>query len=127
MATIGYARTSTREQEAGLQAQIRDLVAAGCAERDIYTEQVSSVHERPVLDLLRRCILRPGDVLVVTRLDRLARSARDTPAIAEELGQRGVTLKIFDPAMTIEPLGSGRSRASRYYVATATKRMFPPA
>ena len=46
MAIIGYARTSTREQEAGLQAQIRDLIAAGCAERDIYTEQVSSVRER---------------------------------------------------------------------------------
>ena len=105
MATIGYARTSTRDQEAGLQAQIRDLIAAGCAERDIYTEQASSVRERPELDLLRRRILRLGDELVVTRLDRLARSARDTLALAEELGQRGVTLRILDPAMTIEPLG----------------------
>src|SRR4051794_27248957 len=112
MATFGYARTSTRDQEAGLQAQIRDLIAAGCSERDIYTEQASSVRERPELDLLRRRILRPGDELVVTRLDRLARSARDTLALAEELGQRGVTLKILDPAMTIEPPGSGRSRAS---------------
>src|SRR3954468_19563473 len=49
MATLGYARTSTRDQEAGLQAQIRDLIAAGCAERDIYTEQASSVRERPEL------------------------------------------------------------------------------
>src|SRR4051794_20710902 len=105
MATLGYARTSTRDQEAGLQAQIRDLISTGCAERDIYTEQVSSVRERPELDLLRRRILRPGDALVVTRLDRLARSARDTLAIAEELGQRGVTLRILDPAMTIEPPG----------------------
>jgi DNA invertase Pin-like site-specific DNA recombinase len=112
MAVIGYARTSTRDQEAGLQAQIRDLIAAGCAERDIYTEQASSVRERPELDLLRRRILRPGDELVVTRLDRLARSARDTLAIAEEFGARGVTLKILDPAMTIEPPGSGRNRAS---------------
>src|SRR5215213_8246120 len=112
MAILGYARTSTRDQEAGLQAQIRDLIATGCAERDIYTEQASSVRERPELDLLRRRILRPGDELVVTRLDRLARSARDTLALAEELGQRGVTLKILDPAMTIEPPGSGRSSAS---------------
>src|SRR4051812_8818738 len=89
-----YARTSTRDQEAGLQAQIRDLIAAGCAERDIYTEQASSVREWPELDLLRRRTLRPGDKLVVTRLDRLARSARNTLALAEELGQRGVTLKI---------------------------------
>src|SRR3954463_3564599 len=103
MAIIGYARTSTREQEAGLQAQIRDLIAAGCAERDIYTEQVSSVREGPELDLLRRRILRPRDELVVTRLDRQARSARDTLAIAEELGARGVMLRILDPAMTIEP------------------------
>src|ERR1051325_8951149 len=112
MATIGYARTYTVEQKAGLDAQIRDLMAAGCAERDIYTEQASSVRERPELDLLRRRILRPGDDLVVTRLDRLARSARDTLALAEEFGQRGATLKILDPAMTIEPPGSGRSRAS---------------
>src|SRR3954452_535376 len=99
MATIGYARTSTREQEAGLQAQIRDLITVGCAERDIYTEQASSVRERPELDLLRRRMLRLGDELIVTRLDRLARSARDTLAIAEELGARGVTLKILDLAM----------------------------
>src|SRR4051812_30803313 len=112
MATLGYARTSTRDQEAGLQAQIRDLIAAGCAGRDIHTEQASSVRQRPELDLLRRRILRPGDDLVVTRLDRLARSARDTLALAEEFGQRGVMLKILDPAMTIEPPGSGRSRAS---------------
>src|SRR4051794_29001642 len=118
MATLGYARTSTRDQETGLQAQIRDLIAAGCAERDIYTEQASSVRERPELDLLRRRILRPGDELVVTRLDRLARSARDTLALAEELGQRGVTLKILDPAMTIEP--PGRANGS---MAGAMSRM----
>lgn len=106
MAMIGYARTSTREQEAGLQGQLRDLLAAGCAERDIYTEQVSSARERPELDLLRRRILRSGDVLVVTRLDRLARSARDTLTLAEEFGHRGVTLRILDPGMVLEPPGS---------------------
>src|SRR3954453_20234208 len=118
MAILGYARTSTRDQEAGLQAQIRDLTAAGCAERDIYTEQASSVRERPELDLLRRRILRPGDMLVVTRLDRLARSARDTLALAEEFSQRGVTLRILDPAMTIEP--PGRANGS---MAGAMSRM----
>ena len=105
---LGYARTSTRDQEAGLRAQIRDLIAAGCA-------SATSTPSRPQacasgrLDLLRRRILRPGDALVVTRLDRLARSARDTLAIAEELGQRGVTLRILDPAMTIEPPGHARA------------------
>ena len=121
MAIIGYARTSTRDQEAGLQAQIRDLIAAGCTERDIYTEQASSVRERPEPDLLRRRILRPGDELVVTRLDRLARSARDTLALAEELGQRGVTQ---DPRPGDDPrrcihrmqIGSGRAHGGAVLV-----------
>src|SRR3954463_10209217 len=82
MAIIGYGRTSTREQEAGLQAQIRDLIAAGCAERDIYTEQVSSVRERPELDLLRRRILR-------ARLDCLARSTFDPFAIVKRIVDAG--------------------------------------
>ena len=82
------------------------------------TRSSTHVRERPELDLLRRRILRPGDELVVTRLDRLARSARDTLALAEELGQRGVTLKILDPAMTIEP--PGRANGS---MAGAMSRM----
>ena len=49
---IGYARTSTIEQKAGLDAQIRDLKAAGCCERDIHHEQVSSVSERPELEFV---------------------------------------------------------------------------
>src|SRR3954452_24779881 len=92
MATLGYARTSTRDQEAGLQAQIRDLIAAGCAEGDIYTEQISSARERPERDVLRRRRLRPGDELVGTRLDRPARSAPDTLAHAKEFNHRGVAL-----------------------------------
>ena len=68
---IGYARTSTAEQEAGLEAQVGDLKAAGCSK--IFREQVSSVGEREQLD---RALdyLRGGDTLVVTKVDRLARS-----------------------------------------------------
>ena len=70
---IGYARTSTSEQEAGLEAQHRDLKAAGC--RKIFSEQTSSVGPRTQLDAaLDYC--REGDTLVVAKLDRLARSAR---------------------------------------------------
>src|SRR5215213_7719605 len=126
MAILGYARTSTHDQEAGLQAQIRDLIAVGCAERDIYTEQASSVRERPELDLLRRRILRPGDKLVVTRLDRLARSARDTLAIAEELGARRVTLKILDPAMTTEPPAHANGHRPRSAPARRSARHTVP-
>jgi DNA invertase Pin-like site-specific DNA recombinase len=68
---IGYARTSTLEQEAGLQAQERDLNDLGCDK--VFSEQTSSVGERPVLARALEW-LREGDTLVVTKLDRLARS-----------------------------------------------------
>ena len=70
---VGYGRTSTLDQRAGLEAQERDLKAAGC-ER-LFMEQVSSVDMKEraklaeVLDFIRQ-----GDTLVVTKLDRLARS-----------------------------------------------------
>ena len=93
---IGYARVSTTEQKAGLDAQIRDLKAAGCCERDIHHEQVSSVAERPELELVLERILRPGDVLVVTKLDRLARSVADLVAIMMRLKASGAALKVLD-------------------------------
>ena len=68
---IGYARTSTTEQAAGLEAQIRDLKAAGCTK--IFQEQVSSVGQRGELDRVL-AYLRGGDTLVVCKVDRLARS-----------------------------------------------------
>ena len=68
---IGYARTSTTEQAAGLEAQLRDLKAAGCTK--IFQEQVSSVGQRGELDRAL-AYLRGGDTLVVTKVDRLARS-----------------------------------------------------
>lgn len=68
---VGYARTSTAEQDSGLEAQMRDLRAAGCLK--IFAEQVSSVGDRAELE---RAIsyLRAGDTLVATKVDRLARS-----------------------------------------------------
>ena len=93
---IGYARTSTTEQKAGLDAQIRDLKAAGCCERDIHHEQVSSVAARPELELVLDRILRPGDVLVVAKLDRLARSVADLVAIMLRLKASGAALKVLD-------------------------------
>ena len=68
---IGYARTSTTDQQAGFDAQLAELDAYGC-ERT-YKEQVSAVASRDELD---RAIdmLRDGDKLVVTKLDRLARN-----------------------------------------------------
>lgn len=89
---IGYARTSTAEQKAGLAAQYRDLKAAG-AEK-IYGEHVSSVKERAGLDQAMAA-LKSGDTLVVTKLDRLARSIPDLLDILARLEAKGAALIIL--------------------------------
>ncbi|MFC4169556.1 recombinase family protein [Teichococcus aestuarii] len=90
---IGYARTSTAEQEAGLDAQERDLRAAGCEK--IYAERVSSVaaDRARLAEALR--FVRSGDVLVVTKPDRLARSTADLLSIVTDLEKRGVALLVL--------------------------------
>ncbi|MBW4986128.1 recombinase family protein, partial [Mameliella sp. CS4] len=65
---VGYARTSTLEQDAGLEAQVRDLRALGC--QRVYQEQVSSVAPRQQLEAAVN-FAREGDTLVETKLDRL--------------------------------------------------------
>lgn len=89
---VGYARTSTTDQHAGLEAQERDLRVAG-AEK-VFKEQVSSVADRAQL---AACLgfLREGDALVVTKPDRLARSTADLLAIKTELSKRGVGLVVL--------------------------------
>jgi DNA invertase Pin-like site-specific DNA recombinase len=89
---IGYARTSTTEQLAGFEAQVRDLEAAGC--RRVFREQVSSVASRAELTSTLK-FLQPGDVLVVTKLDRLARSMRDLLEIVAKIEARGASLRIL--------------------------------
>ena len=79
---VGYARTSTAEQEAGLEAQVRDLKAEGCTR--IFQERVSSVGERVELDRALDYV-RGGDTLVVIKVDRLARSTVGLWAIVERL------------------------------------------
>jgi DNA invertase Pin-like site-specific DNA recombinase len=69
---IGYARTSTVEQVAGFETQITALQAHGCDEK-IFAERVSSVAPRKQLEQALD-YAREGDTLVVTKLDRLARS-----------------------------------------------------
>ncbi|WP_120010588.1 recombinase family protein [Teichococcus vastitatis] len=88
---IGYARTSTLEQEAGLAAQERDLQTAGCDK--VFRERVSSVAKRPELERALDYV-REGDTLVVTRLDRLARSVADLMGIVTRLEGKGVGLII---------------------------------
>lgn len=89
---VGYCRTSTTEQAAGLDAQKRDLQAAG-AER-MFAEQVSSVAARAGL---AECLafLRSGDVLAVTKPDRLARSTAELLTIEADLTKRGIGLVVL--------------------------------
>jgi DNA invertase Pin-like site-specific DNA recombinase len=89
---VGYARTSTFDQAAGLAAQERDLKAAG-AER-IFGEQVSSTAKRAKL---AECLafLREGDVLTVTKPDRLARSTAELLSIEADLSKSGIGLVVL--------------------------------
>jgi len=89
---VGYARTSTVDQEAGFESQLRDLKGAGC--EDIFSEQISSVAKRPKLEEAIKYV-RKGDTLVVTKLDRLARSVKDLNDIVAKLDAKGVAVKIL--------------------------------
>lgn len=101
---IGYARTSTTEQTAGLDAQIRDLKARGVDR--IFQEQLSSVDAKRVQLEAAIDYCRDGDVLVCTKLDRLARSVPDVVRIEALLKERGAALFILDPAVdTTTPHG----------------------
>src|ERR687887_2200456 len=90
MALYGYARVSTADQDVTLQEHA--LRAAGC--EVIRAEKVSAARRegRTELALLLE-FLRRGDTLVVTRVDRLARSIKDLQDIVHLLKERGVTLQ----------------------------------
>jgi DNA invertase Pin-like site-specific DNA recombinase len=88
---IGYARVSTNGQE--LQLQLDALLKAGVANKAIFKDKASGVKSsRPGLDECLRQ-LKPGDTLLVWRLDRLGRSLRHLIDVVEDLRQRGVGFK----------------------------------
>src|SRR5262249_19806900 len=92
---IGYARTSTLDQKAGIEAQLKELQEAGCEK--IFSEQVSSV------DVVKReqlavalDFIREGDSLVVTKLDRLARSVAHLLGIVDQLNRKDASLRVLN-------------------------------
>ena len=89
---IGYARTSTVDQQAGFEAQLVELKAYGCDRT--YQEQVSAVATRNQLDSALD-MLRTGDKLVVTKLDRLARSVAHMGDILQQIEAKGAGLVIL--------------------------------
>ena len=101
---FGYARTSTADQELGLQ--IEALKQDGVDDRNIYSEHLSgATRNRPKLNELLE-ILRKGDTLVIWKFDRLARSMRDLLEITEQLNSKGVQFKsITENIDTNSPMG----------------------
>ena len=104
MTTYGYARVSTDCQS--LASQDAELHAAGCAK--VYAEKISGTRSnRPELaKVLKR--LTTGDVLVVTRLDRLARSTRDLLNILDDIAKRGAGFKSLDDGWADTTSAHGR-------------------
>lgn len=107
MARIGYARVSTVDQDTA--AQIASLKAAGC---DIIREEKASgtsMTKRPELATVLE-FLRPGDTLVVTRIDRLARSLADLQTIVARLRERGAQL-----VCTEQPVDMGTAAGKAFF------------
>jgi len=91
---IGYVRVSTAGQSP--DHQIDALVREGVAREDIYVDRSSGARaSRPQLDLVLK-VVRDGDQLVVTRLDRLGRSVQHLIGLGAELRDRGVGLKVIE-------------------------------
>lgn len=100
---VGYARTSTVDQKAGFEAQLKELAAAGCEKT--FQEQVSSIAERKQLHAAIEYV-REGDIFVVSKLDRLARSIANLMTILQALEQKRVAVRILNLGMdTQTPTG----------------------
>jgi DNA invertase Pin-like site-specific DNA recombinase len=142
MATYGYARVSTTGQS--LDAQLAELKAAGCTK--IFQEKITGKHRnRPQLDHVLKA-LRKGDVLIISRLDRLARSSRDLLNVIKQITDVGATFKSlkdswadttsahgrliltvlaglaeFERELIVERTGEGRTRAMQQGVQFGRK------
>jgi DNA invertase Pin-like site-specific DNA recombinase len=90
---VGYARTSSADQAAGFEAQVLELKAAACEK--IFQEQVSSIAMRAQLEAALDFV-REGDVLVVTKIDRLARSVAHLLEIIAALERKQVGMRVLN-------------------------------
>jgi DNA invertase Pin-like site-specific DNA recombinase len=100
---IGYARCSTTHQST--DSQVDDLKTAGCEE--VFFEKVSSTSALDKRHQLRACLsmLRAGDLLVVSKLDRLGRSQVEVINRLNDLQKEGIHLKTLDGLIDTEALG----------------------
>jgi DNA invertase Pin-like site-specific DNA recombinase len=104
MSLIGYARVSTDGQ--ALDAQLAQLAAAGC--HRIFQEKISGARADRVQLKKAVCVLVPGDILVVTRLDRLARSTRDLLNILAGVAERQAAFRSIADAWADTTTPHGR-------------------
>jgi len=99
---FGYGRVSTQQQN--LDSQVDALIGVGVAPDDVYLEKFTGTKaNRPVWDHVLE-LLREGDTLVVTRLDRLARSMKDLVEIGSRLKDKGVILVVTEQGMNTSTL-----------------------
>lgn len=106
MALYGYARASTHDQDVTIQ--VETLTRAGCAV--VRAEKASGASRRGRTELaLLLEFLRPGDTLLVTRIDRLARSIKDLQDIVAELRAKGVDLRA-----TEQPIDTGTAAGKAF-------------
>ncbi len=102
-ALIGYARVSTADQDTSIQQA--KLGEAGCTVIRAEKASGKAREGRSELDAILTFI-RPGDTLVVVKLDRLGRSTRDVLNLVHELEQKGASLRVLEPSIdTGGPMG----------------------
>jgi DNA invertase Pin-like site-specific DNA recombinase len=106
MALIGYARVSTVGQENGLETQKQLLENVGC--QRIFYEKVTGTSTTK-RDELKQAIkfLQSGDTLVITKIDRLARSIIDLNSIVKELNEKGVSVRFLKENMEFSAGANG--------------------
>ena len=103
MREYAYARVSSKEQN--LDRQIMALHKYGVEDRNIIREKASGKDfNRPNYAVLRNALLREGDTLVITSLDRLSRNKADIKAELEYYRQKGIRVKILDLPTTLVDL-----------------------
>ncbi len=94
MTLYGYARVSTAGQD--LDGQIQTLKDKGCLSENIFQEKFTgTTTKRPEFDKLLKT-LKAGDTLMIVKLDRFARNAKEALTIADNLRQRGIILDSLD-------------------------------
>ena len=104
MRIYGYARTSSQQQRLSLEDQIQKLQESGC--KTVFNERISSrksASDRPQLQAVLT-VLEKGDMLVLTRLDRLARTMQETISIMQDLQDRGVFVRTLDGLIDTEKM-----------------------